>query len=183
LAFSPDGKTLAFSTGDNVVKIWDVSSRQERSMLDLPAASLAISPDGKILAAGSSNGWIQLLNPVTGKTIQLWDPVAGKAGVFPRLPGHAGPVLSVAFSPDGKTLASGGSDGKIKLWDPVTGQERATLEGDTDAVFSLAFRPDGRMLASGSVGVVMLWAEAELWEEAEVGEQRRVPAAPANLVD
>jgi WD40 repeat protein len=74
------------------------------------------------------------------------------------LRGHTAPVWSVAFSPDGRRLASGSWDNTIKLWDVETGQEVRTLRGHTGGVWSMAFSPDGRLLASGSVGgTVKLW--------------------------
>jgi Tol biopolymer transport system component len=66
------------------------------------------------------------------------------------LKGHAEPVLSVTFSPDGKTLASGGADRCIKLWDVATGNNTVTLTGEGDRSMSVAFSPDGKTLASGS---------------------------------
>lgn len=67
-----------------------------------------------------------------------------------RLTGHRNLVWSVAFSPDGKTLASGSRDRTVKLCDPVAGKCRATLECHADVVFAVAFSPDGKLLASGS---------------------------------
>src|SRR5262245_5700194 len=74
------------------------------------------------------------------------------------LKGHTFNVNSVAFSPDGKTLASGSIDETIKLWEVATGKELATLMGHTDSVLSVVFSPDGKTLASGSRDrTIKLW--------------------------
>ena len=74
------------------------------------------------------------------------------------LDGHSDVVRCIAFSPDGRRLASGCLDHTIKLWDVRTGHELITLRDHTDAVIALAFSPDGELLVSGSSdGTVKLW--------------------------
>ncbi len=75
------------------------------------------------------------------------------------LQGHSYSVISVTFSPDGKYLASGSHDKKIKLWSVESQKEVTTLQGHSKAVRSVAFSPDGKYLASGSVdSTIKLWS-------------------------
>src|SRR5262245_25436408 len=74
---------------------------------------------------------------------------------------HVGPVTCLVYSADGKTLASGGKDGTVKLWDAATLKVRATLPGHVEMVTDVAFAPDGRTLASASHA-----REIRLWEAA-----------------
>src|SRR5262245_16852062 len=72
--------------------------------------------------------------------------------------GHTGLVYSVAFSPDGKVLATGSFDNTVKLWDFATGKELHTLKGHTNQVYCVAFSPDGNLLASASQDkTIRLW--------------------------
>ncbi|MDE2742100.1 MAG: hypothetical protein OXI58_10955, partial [Gemmatimonadota bacterium] len=86
----------------------------------------------------------------------LWDVESRKP--LTTLKGHTGNVYSVAFSPDGATLASGSSDDNVILWDVESRKPLTTLKGHTGWVQSVSFSPDGTMLASGAEdGTVLLW--------------------------
>jgi WD40 repeat protein len=100
---------------------------------------VALSPDGKTVAAGVRYG-----------TVKLWDVPTGKERT---LKGHVGDVWGVAFTPDGKTLVTGDGDwnrpGDVKLWDWQAEKERAALK-TTGEVLCLAVSGDGKHLAAGS---------------------------------
>jgi len=98
--------------------------------------SVAISPDGQLLASGS-----------TDDTIKIWNLGSGR--LVRTLKGHSSDVNSVAISPDGQLLASGSWDNTIKIWNLGSGRLVRTLSGHSDPVRSVAFSPDGQTIASG----------------------------------
>jgi WD40 repeat protein len=166
-AFSPDGKTLAVGPDDNgYIRLLDAMKWKEQSRLKDHYSSVyhpIISPNGKVLALGTGPE-SQPSDPASKEkgSVQLWDVARGK--LTRHFAGHLNSVFAVAFSPDGKTLASGSgdnwnrSDDTVRLWEVATGKERRCFRGHRNLVGSVAFSPDGRILASTSEDTtVLIW--------------------------
>ena len=100
---------------------------------------------------------VRLRAGVEDDTVILWDTATGTRKA--TLTDHDGWVNEVAFSPDGRTLASGSYDGTVMLWDTATGTRKATLTGHDGGVINVAFSPDGLTLASeAGDSTVILWS-------------------------
>jgi WD40 repeat protein len=156
IAFSPDGRILASaSLTDYQVKLWDTGTRRElRTLTDGDnVEGVAFSPSGEILATASSCHRCAKMSP---GAVKLWDVRNGRK--LRNLTGFSSFARTVAFSPKGEILASGGGDKTVRIWDVSTGRALQTLEGHTDVIEALAFSPDGRILASASSdNTVKLW--------------------------
>ena len=158
VAFSPDGKLLAFSTWGPRVGILDVSSdKPVRAWTahEGKVPALVFSADGKLLATAGMD-----------RTIKLWDVATGERKQ--TLEGHGGAVEGVAFSPDGAMLLSGGMDSTARLWDLTTGKECRSFQPNQFIVRRVSFSSDGRFFLTSR------WDGRVRIQEAASGQLRAV---------
>jgi WD40 repeat protein/predicted Ser/Thr protein kinase len=158
---SGDGRTLFVPDATGAILLWDTQTGAQRAALSHPAlraaaqererfsprlfSALAMDLAGRALAVGC----------YSDPALVLFDVASGKTQ---RLAGHRDRAAHLAFSPDGRTLASGGVDGLIQIWDVPSGERRGSLPGHLEEASGIAFTPDGRTLASVNLGLEMkLW--------------------------
>ena len=175
VAYSPDGQTLASGSWDKTIKIWQIPAsiskapvQQPQAQVSQPVVStppsqyviglialfLLITPGLVILSQILSQIYYNLYTPSPTSIANLPSDIS----LEKTLEGHSDSVNSVAYSPDGQTLASGSNDETIKVWNVKTGNLLQTLKGHSELVYSVAYSPDGQTLASGSYdNTIKLW--------------------------
>ncbi len=153
--YSSDGKTLASGSWDKTIRLWNSNTGELLNTLighTDGVHGVAFSPNSGTLASGGSEGTIRFWEVATGELIRIIDTKSDNS------------IDSVAYSPDGKTLACTGDNGAdgIRFWDVSTGDLIKTVDVKT-AAFSVVFSPDGSTFASGGMGELSVW-DAETYE-------------------
>jgi WD40 repeat protein/serine/threonine protein kinase len=175
VSFSPDGKRLASAAGDKTVRVWNTQVGQHPMALDGGGLvnSVAVSPNGKLLAATGRAPLQPGKGPLNESQVKVWDIESGK-----ELHSFKAGGVSVAFSSDGKRLAAAGLtqvrkpamglvvEGEVKVYDTETGNELFALNGGGTSV---TFSPDGKLLASAGRGEG-LESEVKVWD-AQTGKE------------
>jgi WD40 repeat protein len=153
VAFSPDGKRLAASTGmpkePGAVTVWDLASRTalwtDREPTGVP--DLTFAPDGRTLAIAAYDRGAKLLDVASGREQAVLS--------------HPKEVRAVAFAPDGRRLATACWDKKLRVWDLASGTVIATCTGHRERIYAVQFSPDGkRLLSAGGGDGARLWDAA-----------------------
>jgi WD40 repeat protein/serine/threonine protein kinase len=162
LAWSPDGRRCVSGANDGILRLWDALAGRELQRYEAPVKEketrprtlcVALAPDGQSALFG------------TDTALLLWSLTEKPPRLLARTPGA---VLAVAFSPDGKRIVSGGTDGQVRLWDVRSGKEVRPGAGHTGPVLSLGFSGDGRRLLSGGAD-----RTARLWDVSRIAGLER----------
>lgn len=173
IALSPDRKLVAGATrgaaggSETAVHLWETAGKRR---FEAPAgiggiASMAISPDGGTLVAGSYDTDVRAWNTHNGELLRLIDEVPMS-------------LFAMAFSPDGKYLAAAGADSTLYLFDAKTWRPVHKWTGSPEMISTLAFSPDGKTIVSGGFSVITVRhpVSIQFWDAATGRVKRRVPA-------
>ncbi|HEV3263695.1 MAG TPA: sigma-70 family RNA polymerase sigma factor [Gemmataceae bacterium] len=166
---APDQKTLARTTGDGSIELWDLATGARLRSWETPGVKallagrrdcrcLAYSPDGRLLATSGQDGVLRLWDPATSREVR-------------QLTGAKACEHPMAFSPDGRTVAYGHFDKTVRVCETATGKECVSFTADPKGVWCLSFSPDSKVLATTQ------WSPERtlcLWDAATGKELRRL---------
>lgn len=148
VAITHDGRTAVSCSTDQTVRVWDVTTGQQRFQLnghEGAVHAVALNPDESLAVSSGADG-----------TLRLWDIVGGRQ--IKELIRYPSTMYSIAIHPQGNLVAAVGADRKVHLLDLITGNEQRVLEGHSDYIHSVQFSPDGsRLLSFGYAGFLKEW--------------------------
>jgi len=192
IAFTPDGRQLVSASNDKTIRVWDLASGKTVRTIRGESApgpagkvyAMALSPDGKWLAAG---GWLTGIRKEESDAVRLYEFASGK--LVALLKGHTAVVNGLAFSPDSKKLISGSGLGDFSaiIWDIEQATFLHRLNGHRGHIYAVGFSPDGRNAVTGSYDHdLRLWRVADGEEIAHMtghgGKVRSLAVAPDGTI-
>jgi WD40 repeat protein/serine/threonine protein kinase len=162
IAWRADGRLLAHAPHQNVLHLWDPTQAPPQetafNLFGGPLHGVAFTPEGRYVATANGDGTVYVLRLAERGVVYQPPPVPVELQPKAAVPAHTGPVTWTVFSPDGKTIATAGKDGTVKLWDAGKDTPRLSVDAHKDGVRCVAFAKDGKTLATAGLdGTIRTW--------------------------